>query len=60
MQRIMQSIWELSEFIFAKTLGVKPDHDIKGLTLSELTEAHYNQTSDKARTLLQHLFGVGG
>jgi hypothetical protein len=58
--RTMQNIWELGEQIFAKTFGVEPNPDIKRLTLSELSEEHYNQMSDKARTLPPHLFGLAG
>jgi len=58
--RTMNNIWELGEQIFAETLGVKPDPDIKRLTLSALSEDHYNRMSDKARTLPPHLFGLAG
>jgi hypothetical protein len=54
----MQEIWELGETIFAAALGRKPNPGIKRLTLSEMSEQHYNQMSDRARTLPQHLFGL--
>ncbi|MFZ0423713.1 MAG: hypothetical protein WAL80_12630 [Xanthobacteraceae bacterium] len=56
--RAMQPIWELGETIFAATLGRKPNPDIKRLTLSEMSERHYNRMSDRAQTLPQHLFGL--
>jgi hypothetical protein len=59
--RVMQAtqeIWELGETIFAATLGRKPNPDIKRLTLSEMSEQHYNRMSDRAQTLPQHLFGL--
>jgi hypothetical protein len=54
----MQEIWELGETIFAATLGRKPNPDIKRLTLSEMSEGHYNRISDRAQTMSQHLFGL--
>jgi hypothetical protein len=56
--RAMQEIWELGEVIFAATLRTKPNPDIKRLTLSDMSEQHYNRLSDRAETLPQHLFGL--
>jgi hypothetical protein len=58
MLQAMQEIWELGEIIFAATLGRHPNPSIKCLTLSEMSERHYNQMSDRAQTLPQHLFGL--
>jgi hypothetical protein len=57
--RTMQHIWELGERIFAATLGIEPNPDIKLLTLSELGEEHYERMSDKTRSLPPHLFDLG-
>jgi hypothetical protein len=54
----MQEIWELGEIIFARTLGREPNPGIKCLTLSQTSEQHYNQMSDRAQTLPQRLFGL--
>jgi hypothetical protein len=58
MLQAMEQIWELGETIFALTLGRRPNPSIKWLTLSEMSEQHYNQLSDRAQTLPQHLFGL--
>jgi hypothetical protein len=56
----MEIIWELGEQIFASTFGKEPDPKIKQLTLSEMSEAHYELMSAKAQMLPTHLFGVAG
>ncbi len=56
--RTMQEIWELGEFIFAKTLNRKPNTEVKRLTLSEETECHYNFISDRAKIMPQRWFGL--
>jgi hypothetical protein len=56
--RAMQEIWELGEFIFAKTLNRKPNTEVKRLTLSEESECHYNLISDRAKTMQQRWFGL--
>jgi len=56
--RTMQAIWECGERAFAATLGVEPNPDIKRLTLSDLSEAHYERMSEKTRSLPPHLFDL--
>jgi hypothetical protein len=56
--RLMEEIWELGEFIFAKTLNRKPKTEVKRLTLSEGSERHYNLLSDRAKTMQQSWFGL--
>jgi hypothetical protein len=55
----MEHIWELGERIFAATLGIEPNPDIKRLTLSELSEEHYERMSEKTRSLPPYLFDLG-
>jgi hypothetical protein len=57
--RTMEDIWELGERIFAATLGIEPNPDIKRLTLSELSEEHYERMSEKTRSLPPYLFDLG-
>ena len=56
--RTMQHIWELGERTFAATLGIEPNSDIKRLTLSELSEEHYERMSEKTRLLPPHLYDL--
>ena len=56
--RTMREIWELGEFIFAKTFNRKPKTQVKELTLNEESERHYNLISDRAKTMQQDWFGL--
>lgn len=58
MLRTMQHIWELGELIFAATLGIEPNLDVKRLTFSDLSEEHYERMSEKTRSLPAHLFDL--
>jgi hypothetical protein len=54
----MQEIWELGEFIFAKTLDRTPDLSAKRHVMETESEQHFTLVHDRAQTLPKSLFGL--
>ncbi|MGO8868625.1 MAG: hypothetical protein ACLQME_19225 [Alphaproteobacteria bacterium] len=58
LRRVLRVIWELGEFIFAKTLDREPNPCIKSQVLDDESKRHFALLHERSQTLPQRLFGL--